>query len=316
VTCNLCGSADHSLLYEMPDRHYFRQEAFQIVKCNQCELGFVNPRPTLSEIQKYYPQEYYARISQDPRRLMRRFTNQAKYLREIEDRGKSKDLLDLGCAGGDFPRFMMARGWKVEGVEVSKASGRISDFTVYNQQFSDIPVQGSKYDAVTAWAVMEHVHDPMAYFQKASIVCKKGGLFVFETPNFRSLASRYLFCEDVPRHLYFFDEQTVRRYLEATGFWLVRARYGNDVYETNSVNWLRFLIKTRIKRQQFYFRDRHLTREEYCLMNNRRRGLPTTLRYAISTPVALVEQLLMPLITRFQIWQKTFGECTYVARKL
>ncbi len=300
----------------MPDRYYFREEVFQIVKCNHCGLGFVNPRPTFVEMQKYYPQEYYTLLVQDPRRLMRRYTNQAKYLREIEESGKSKDLLDVGCAGGDFPRFMMARGWKVEGVEVSTSSRRISDFTVYTQQLNDIPVQGSKYDAVTAWAVMEHVHDPMAYFQKASIVCKKDGLFVFETNNFASLASRYLFCEDVPRHLYFFDKETVRRYLEATGFELMRARYGNDIYETYPVNWLRFLIKAKIKKQRFYFRDRHLTREEFCLRKNRQRGLSTTLRYAISTPEAVVEQLLMPLITRFQIWRKTFGDCTYVARKL
>src|SRR5437879_8656059 len=74
---------------------------------------------------------------------------------------------------------MAARSWDVEGVEISQSPRRITDFRVYGQEFQDIPVNEPVYDAVTAWAVLEHVHDPMSYFRKASEVVKKGGLFVF-----------------------------------------------------------------------------------------------------------------------------------------
>jgi 2-polyprenyl-3-methyl-5-hydroxy-6-metoxy-1,4-benzoquinol methylase len=94
---------------------------------------------------------------------------------------------------------MAARGWRVEGVEVAESSQPISDFRVYAQEFHKIRVDQPTYDAVTAWAVLEHVHDPMAYFRKASQVLRKDGLFVFNAPNFASVSSRYLFCEDFPR---------------------------------------------------------------------------------------------------------------------
>jgi len=81
------------------------------------------------------------------------------------------------------------------------------DFPVYTQEFQNIPLNEPTYDAVTAWAVLEHVHDPMAYFRKAAQVVKKDGLFVFLVPNFASVASRSLFCEDLPRHLYFFTRK-------------------------------------------------------------------------------------------------------------
>src|SRR6184192_2944133 len=119
------------------------------------------------EMQKYYPPEYY----QDPttashgRYLKRRFTRQASYLKELERGNAHRKLLDVGCANGDFPRFMAARGWSVEGEEVSQSASPIRDFVVYSQPFPDIPVEMPTYDAVTAWAVLEHVHHPMAYFQ-------------------------------------------------------------------------------------------------------------------------------------------------------
>jgi 2-polyprenyl-3-methyl-5-hydroxy-6-metoxy-1,4-benzoquinol methylase len=79
---------------------------------------------------------------------------------------------------------MAARSWDVEGVEISQSPERITDFRVYGQEFQDIPVNEPVYDAVTAWAVLEHVHDPMPYFRKASEVVKKGGLFVFSRAEF------------------------------------------------------------------------------------------------------------------------------------
>src|SRR5262249_55938482 len=155
-----------------------------------------------------------------------------------KDVSPSPLLLDIGCANGDFPRFMAARGWRVEGVEISESAGKISDFPVYRQEFQEIPVHSPAYDAVTAWAVLEHVHDPRAYFQKTAAVLKPGGLFVFLVTNFESLASRRLFFEDVPRHLNFFTRDVVRKYLDREGFTLLREDNGRSVYKAAPVNWL------------------------------------------------------------------------------
>src|SRR2546429_211634 len=102
VACNLCGCERHTMVYEMPDRRYFREEFFTVVECDRCGLGFVNPRPARMEMQKYYPPEYY----QDPptashgRYSKRRFTRQASYLKELESGNAHRKLLDVGCRWG------------------------------------------------------------------------------------------------------------------------------------------------------------------------------------------------------------------------
>jgi len=88
----------------------------------------------------------------------------------------------------------------------------ILDFKSLSAEFHEIPVDERALRRDHGVAVLEHVHDPKAYFKKAGQVLKKGAMFVFLVTNFKSLSSRGLYLEDVPRHLYFFTEETVARY--------------------------------------------------------------------------------------------------------
>jgi SAM-dependent methyltransferase len=317
VACNLCESHRYRAVYEMPDRKFFREDFFTVVECERCGLGFVNPRPTAAEIQKYYPAKYYQSpaTKSHERYFARRFREEARYLKQVENGRGPKRLLDVGCANGDFPRFMAARGWDVEGVEISEASQPIADFRVYTEEFGKIPVLEPVYDAVTAWAVLEHVHDPMAYFRKAAQVLKKGGLFVFLVQNFRSVASRHLFCEDVPRHLYFFTRETVQQYLEKTGFSLEREDNGRKIYKLAPYNWLGYMVRTRLLGKKYEFRDAPLTSKEFRSVHNLRPGLVTALKYAAYSPTMVVDRMLWPVIEMAQILRKTYGISTFVGRK-
>lgn len=318
LACNLCGSQRHSPVYAMPDRRFFWEEFFSVVECDQCGLGFVNPRPTIAEMQKYYRAEYFQNplTRSHDRYLAKRFKAQARFLKELENGSSKRRLLDVGCANGDFPRFMAARGWDVEGVELSESSQRITDFPVYEQEFQDIPVNEPVYDAVTAWAVLEHVHDPMAYFRKASEVVAKNGLFVFLVTNFRSVASRHLFCEDVPRHLYFFTRETVRQYLEKAGFRLEKEVNGRSIYKLAPNNWLAFTVRTRLLGKKYSYGDVPLTSKEFRRAYNLRRGIVSSLKYAAYSPVSVIDRMLWPAIETAQILRKNYGISTYVARKI
>jgi SAM-dependent methyltransferase len=302
----------------MPDRLFFPDEFFTVVECDNCSLGFVNPRPTIAEIQKYYPPEYYRTppTGSHDRYVTRRFTQEASYLYERERPKGRKKLLDVGCANGDFPRFMAARGWDVEGVEISESSQRITDFLVHTREFQDIPVNEPTYDAVTAWAVLEHVHNPMVYFQKASTVVKKGGLFVFLVTNFQSAASRHLFREDVPRHLYFFTRETVRQYLHKTGFALEKEDNGRNVYKLAPNNWLAFFLQTRLRGKKFMYNDVPLTSKEFRRLHHLPNGIAAALQYAAYSPASVLDRMLWPAIEAVQILTKNYGISTYAARKL
>ena len=317
VVCNLCGVSDYNEAYRQPDSKYFPNEWFTVVRCAHCGLGFVNPRPTRDEIGRYYPSTFYEYFEKDENRQFhsRRYELEAGFVETLgtQDRQRGR-LLDVGCANGDFPRFMRERGWEVEGVEVSSTSRPIRDFTVHRQEFPSIPVDGPFYDAVTAWAVLEHVHDPMAYFKKAAQVLRGGGAFVFLVTNFESLTSHALFGEDVPRHLYFFTEGTVRRYLERTGFELVSVAYGDQIYGMLPVNWLRYFLR-RAAGQPFEWQDSRLTHDRYLADH----GLPQTMankvKFLAGHPISLADRLLAPLYARYQILARRYGIVTYVARR-
>jgi SAM-dependent methyltransferase len=302
----------------MPDRLYFRDEFFTVVQCARCGLGFLNPRPTIVEMQKHYPAEYFrnAPTKSNARYMRRRFRREASYLRPIEDRGGSMKLLDVGCADGAFPRFMKARGWDVEGVEISDVAEQIKDFRVHTEEFQNISVHEPTYDAVTAWAVLEHVHDPMAYFCKASAVLKKDGLFVFLVPNFVSLASRNLFCEDVPRHIYFFTRETVQQYLEKNGLRLEAEDNGRGIYKLAPNNWLGYTLRARLLGKQYRYEDVPLTSREFRRLRGLPGGLLTSLKYAMYSPVSVLDRMLWPAIETAQILVKRYGVSTYVARKV
>jgi 2-polyprenyl-3-methyl-5-hydroxy-6-metoxy-1,4-benzoquinol methylase len=268
-------------------------------------------------MQKFYPASYY----QAPREagfdkyLERRFTAEASYLQELKSRISSPKLLDVGCSNGEFPRFMAARGWDVSGVEVSETSSGITDFPFYNMNFQDVPVDTPTFEAVTAWAVLEHVHDPMAYFQKAAQVLKQNGLFVFLVTNFHSVASRKLFGEDIPRHLYFFTRETVQQYLQKTGFALVKEDNGRNVHKMAPTNWLSYLMQTKLKGKPFTCKDAPLGSREFRKLHNLPRGISASLKYAAYSPASVINRILLPAIEAGQILRRTYGISTYVARK-
>jgi len=314
VNCNLCGSDKYRVIYSMPDTRYFIDEWFNVVECTNCGLGFVNPRPTNSEMSKYYPSIFYDYFERERDYHLRRYSAEAKFLQGIASEGH-RLLLDLGCANGDFPRFMQKLGWKVEGVEVSQKSRTITDFKVYKQDFREIEVYEPCYDAITAWAVLEHVHDPMAYFKKAAQVLKSGGVFVFLVTNFGSLSSRCLFLEDVPRHLYFFTEGTIKKYLEESSFDFVKAYYSNKIYSMRPINFLRYYFYRYFKKQKLDWRHTRFKSLHSFDKNTLQNPLIRKLTHLILDPLDVIEQLLIPFYEKYQIKSKTYGIVTYMARR-
>jgi SAM-dependent methyltransferase len=209
---------------------------------------------------------------------------------------------------------MRQLGWEVEGVEISANAKPISDFKVYQEEFDEIPISEPHYDAITAWAVLEHVHDPLSYFKKAAELLKSGGVFVFLVTNFDSLSSRCLFLEDVPRHLYFFTQGTITRFLTKSGFDLLRADYSNKVYSMHPVNFLRYYLYRLFRRRRFEWRDTQLICD-LLRQNNLQTSFMRGLKLSMSNPLYVVDRILMPLYERYQIIFKKYGIVTYVATR-
>ena len=64
VLCLLCGCAAHTLVYTTRDRLCGVPGEFRLVRCTQCDLVYLSPRPTPADIGQYYPQRYDPFMSQ------------------------------------------------------------------------------------------------------------------------------------------------------------------------------------------------------------------------------------------------------------
>lgn len=75
VACDLCGSLKYTILFHQKDLvHNTTNEKFQIVRCMNCGLHYLNPRPKQNEMARYYSGEYPFHC--DSKRLK-------KYVRDI-----------------------------------------------------------------------------------------------------------------------------------------------------------------------------------------------------------------------------------------
>jgi hypothetical protein len=133
--------------------------------------------------------------------------------------------------------------------------------------------------------------------------------------NFESLSSRCLFLEDVPRHLYFFTEGTIRRYLAESGFDFVRADYSNKIYSMRPLNFLRYYFYRYFKKRRLEWKDTQSKGSHFFEKTSLRIVLIGKLRHLISDPLDVVDQVLLPIYERYQIIWKKYGIVTYVARR-
>ena len=68
VTCDLCRSDKTEFVLRQRDLlHGVSSQEFDLVRCAGCGLLYLNPRPTMTEIGRYYPEQYFTQPVPKPR---------------------------------------------------------------------------------------------------------------------------------------------------------------------------------------------------------------------------------------------------------
>lgn len=237
VPCNLCGSTD---------RQPFRPEnGKSLVKCQNCGLVYVSPRPDASELYALYGETYfknddsgtvgYADYLSDAQNIRRTFNRRLDLLHQHIQPGNGRKLLDVGCAVGFFIDEAAKRGWQVEGLDVS---GFAIEYVreqfghdAYNSSLLDADfLEDDSYSLITMWDVIEHVPDPKAHIERIAELLHSGGYVALITPDVESFPARltgkrwigYKLSEE---HVYYFSKQTLTRMLNEAGFDVVDAHH-------------------------------------------------------------------------------------------
>lgn len=216
------------------DRLHEIEGCFSLVRCQSCNLERTNPRPTSDTIGAYYPADYapyHATINTEqaqPKIKSWLRTVLGLAAKQIPPVAPGR-MLDVGCASGGYMEHMQCIGWTVEGIEFSESAAfaaRKKGFKVQISSLEEAESPSVPYDVITAWMVLEHLHQPIQCLKRMRNWIKPNGFLVASVPDAESLAST-LFKErsydlHLPNHLYHFTPKTLERLLNNAGWTIGR----------------------------------------------------------------------------------------------
>ncbi len=234
VTCDLCGSDDCSRELE--------KNGCTIVKCGDCGLVYVNPRPTEAYLSaEVYTEAYFnaekgygiADLFGAGHREARARAD--RILDDVEKRISPGNVFDVGCSAGFVLEKARERGWNTRGIELSDfaasyareelgldvATGSLTDTTV------ELPENA--FDLVLMLDVIEHFTSPSTALARTADMMKSNGLLYMNTPNYDSPPVRALgagWGNITPEHhLFYFTPDTLERMLDKNGFKIVDMQF-------------------------------------------------------------------------------------------
>jgi 2-polyprenyl-3-methyl-5-hydroxy-6-metoxy-1,4-benzoquinol methylase len=253
VPCCLCNSREQTLIARGREHEYTNttDDIFSVVKCRQCGLLFLNPRPAETEFSTIYPDEYPAFVEEQaaPEKsalsgLKEMFVDRLGYpsrvraaLRHVAVGDRSLRILDVGCgAGRVLTLFKQYHRGPIEtvGLDFDRNATmltRSKGHAVIQGAFEDADIPPASFDCVYSSHVIEHVADPKVFLRKVKSILKPGGLLFCETPNVGSIEARLLSRLGIwggfhfPRHWTFFTPRTLHDLAQSTGLEVVETQY-------------------------------------------------------------------------------------------
>jgi 2-polyprenyl-3-methyl-5-hydroxy-6-metoxy-1,4-benzoquinol methylase len=227
VKCNLCGSNEYKSLKKI--------DTYQLVKCKQCELVYLNPRPIQHLINEGYSYEYHINriLKKEPKtekEIEEEINKHVGHAEELTRRcGGKQKLLDIGCSAGFFLACMKRHGWDVTGIEISDWASRYArerlGLNVFTGSVEDTEIK-ERFGVVTMLHILEHLPDPLRTLKSVAQIVENDGLLVIKGPNFGSF-DRIWHGDNwrayhLPSHLYHFTAKTYSMILREAGFEIKR----------------------------------------------------------------------------------------------
>lgn len=231
VPCGFCGSRKSKPLVKARDPLGISDKEFSVVRCEDCGLAFLNPRPSPEGMKRFYPEGYW--WGETKRGLLARFEEAyrkgllKKELALLKKHlPKGSKVLDVGCGQGDMLLLLSEAGYQACGVENAESAARYArekrGLDVYIGDLETVPYGKESLDAVTFFHVLEHLPDPLSTLLKAQGLLKAGGWLLIQCPNigsaqFKRFGSRWLHLS-LPQHFFHFSGETLGRLMGKAGF--------------------------------------------------------------------------------------------------
>jgi 2-polyprenyl-3-methyl-5-hydroxy-6-metoxy-1,4-benzoquinol methylase len=222
---------------------YCRKQQARYFSCGHCGLIFQHPLPTAESMAAWADEEYasgayHEYVAARPMKT-RHFEQRLDDIGHVVGSGR---LLDVGCSCGYFMEVAASRGFDVQGIEFSSSAIAAAAPSIrpriFQGKLEDIPDKGP-FDVVSAFDLIEHVHDPRAFLRRCAGLLRPGGVLLISTPDTGHFL-RYLMRSRWPmlqpmQHLSLFSRKALAGALRAEGFEAISV---GTCYKTLTVDYL------------------------------------------------------------------------------
>ncbi len=278
--CDLCGGKEFVFRFKGRDIMHEVPGEFTAAECKNCGLVFLNPRPSSEELEKYYPSAEYDSLRGESGRkevineLLGKIHRGKKsgiiyrlfapyFIREFPHVNGMK-ILDVGCGSGHFLAEMKKRFdneyYGVEPGEFNREFAAKNGLKMFRGVLKDARYPKHYFDLILVNHVFEHVGDPTDTLRELKRILKPGGTLTIGVPNTdalnRRIFGKYWVGYDVPRHLYSYSPEILKKYAQKVGLKTKRLRFGLDWYYGLPFQLLFVLNATRKNRHQYYHKIR------------------------------------------------------------
>jgi 2-polyprenyl-3-methyl-5-hydroxy-6-metoxy-1,4-benzoquinol methylase len=238
-SCRVCGAvAVASTLSRAGDTY-----TSTWVRCADCGVERITPYPTQDELEAYYNDAYVTKQCTGSVSHAVRYSDEYRarvheeYALGLRDLGiepgtlATLNVLDYGCAQGDFLDFLRAAGSPPERVTGADIATEMVEVAVERghramsiAELRTLP-DGS-FDLITLWDVVEHLVEPAGTIRDLRRLVAPGGRIIVQTPRMGLLSEALgsAFEHYLPlEHVHLFRRETLVRLFSEAGFDLVAA---------------------------------------------------------------------------------------------
>ncbi|WP_217447735.1 class I SAM-dependent methyltransferase [Maribellus comscasis] len=230
--CPVCGSENFSPFLKCID-HFVSGEEFQIKKCSSCGFKITEEIEDEENIGSYYQSDEYISHSNTSKglvnsvyhRVRKYMLGQKRKLVEKISPEQKGSILDIGTGTGFFLNEMKQHGWQTTGTEKSTEARQFVKSEFNLDVFPTEQLFGfkeNKFDVVTLWHVLEHIHQLDANMETFHKILKAKGKLIIAVPNNSSYDAEhyreYWAAYDVPRHIWHFTPEQMESFGKRFGF--------------------------------------------------------------------------------------------------
>ncbi|MGB8698080.1 MAG: class I SAM-dependent methyltransferase [Thermosynechococcaceae cyanobacterium] len=227
VKCCICSNDGSEPVAVGEDFEYRSSpDTFLMVRCTQCGLVYLNPRPAIAELARIYPPDYHAYdFSEEQFEFVykvRRKLEARRLLSCCQGLPENARIIDVGCGDGFYLSLLRQfgkSGWQLEGIDPSDLAvlaAHRTGLTIHQGTIQSLDLPKASSDLAFMIATLEHVDDPVQVLEVVRSLLRPGGHVVIVTDNtdtldFRLFQQRHWGGYHFPRHWNLFNPSTLRQ---------------------------------------------------------------------------------------------------------